>query len=214
VPLSNGVNMYLVQNRFGLIFPMILCLCSAAPLRAAQFHVTVGSEGKTAGSTISIPIVVSAEVTVGAAQLELLYDPGRLRWVGGDAGKLTANTLIDANLLDPGRARIAFAGGEDVTGTGTIYQANFEWTDSQSGPTNLRFAAVRAWDQATGLELATSASPGDAIPAIATPATPAPDQTAAPPTTPPNYLLIVGLSVAVLFLVAAGLMVLRKKSKN
>jgi hypothetical protein len=206
--------MYLAPNRFGLTFPMILCLCSAAPLQAAQFHVTVGSEGKSAGSTISIPIVVSAEVTVGAAQLELLYDPERLRWVGGDAGKLTANTLIDANLLDPGRVKIAFAGGDDVTGTGTIYQANFEWTDSQTGATNLRFAAVRAWDQTTGLELATSASPGDAIPAIATPARPAPDQTAAPPTAPANYLLIVGLTVVVLFLVAAGLIVLRKKSRN
>lgn len=134
--------MSLIQNRFGLIFPMVMCLCSAATLQAAQFHVTVGSEGKTAGSTITIPIVVSAEATIGAAQLELLYDPERLRWVSGDAGKLTANTLIDANLLDPGRVKIAFAGGEDVTGTGTIYQATFEWTGSQTGPTNLRFASV------------------------------------------------------------------------
>lgn len=83
----------------------------AAALQAAQFHVTVGSEGKTAGATITIPIVVTADETAGAAQLELLYDPGRLRWVGGDAGELTTSTLIDANLVEPGRVKIAFAGG-------------------------------------------------------------------------------------------------------
>lgn len=203
--------MYLSQNRFGLIYSMIICL-TAAPLQAAQFHVTIGSEGKTVGSTITIPIVVTAEVTVGAAQLELLYDPQRLRWVGGDAGQLTTNTLIDANLLDPGRVRIAFAGGDDVHGSGTIYQATFQWTDSQTGATSLRFAGVRAWDQSTGLELATSASPGDAVPAIITPGVS--DQTAVPPPAAPNYLLYVALAVVVFSLVAAVITMQRKNARK
>lgn len=198
--------MSLDQNRFGLLVPMVMSLLSAASLQAAQFHVTVGSERKTSGSTISIPIMVTAEGTVGAAQLELVYDPQRLHWVGGDAGKLTANTLIDANLVDPGHVKIAFAGGEDVTGTGAIYQASFEWTDSQTGPTTLRFAGVRAWDQATGLELAASASPGDIVPIVATPAAPAPPAS-------PNYLLFAALALVVLFVVVAAIMLRKQASK-
>ena len=139
-------------------------------------------------------------MTVGAAQLELIYDPARLRWVGGDAGKLTANTLIDANLLDPGRVKIAFAGGEDVQGTGTIYQARFEWTDSQTDATPIRFSGVRAWDQGTGLELATSASSGDAIPVIAIPVAPL------------NYLLYMVIAVVVFSLIAGVTIAMRKKS--
>lgn len=193
------------------MFPVVMCLWFAIPLQAAQFHVTVGGEGKTTGSTITIPIVASAEVTVGAAQLELVYDPVRLRWVGGDAGKLTANTLIDANLIEPGHVKIAFAGGEDVTGTGTIYQATFEWTDSQTAPTSLRFAGVRAWDQATGFELATSASPGDAVPVVGSPETPGPDRTAAPPA---NYLLYGAIGLVVLVVVAAVIVMLRKNARN
>lgn len=180
------------------------------PLQAAQFHVSVGSEGKTAGSTITIPIVGSAEVTIGAAQLELVYDPARLRWVNGDAGKLTANTLIDANLIEPGRVKIAFAGGEDVTGTGTIYRATFEWADAQAGPTSLGFAGVRAWDQATGFELATSASPGEAVPVVASPETPGPDRTAAPTA---NYLLYGAIGLGVLFVVATVIVMRKKASK-
>lgn len=202
------------QIRFRLMLWAAICLWFAIPLQAAQFHVSVAGEGKTAGSTITIPIVGSAEVTVGAAQLELLYDPARLRWVGGDAGKLTANTLIDANLIEPGHVKIAFAGGEEVTGTGTIYQATFEWADSRTGPTNLRFAGVRAWDQATGLELATSASPGEAVPGMASPATSGPDRTAAPPMATANYLVHAALAVMALFVIAAVIMMLRKKARN
>jgi len=190
------------KTRYRLIFPMILCLWFAAPVQAAQFHVTVGSEGKSVGSTITIPIEVTAEVTVGAAQLELLYDPERLRWVGGDAGKLTANTLIDANLLDAGRVKIAFAGGEDVQGKGTIYQARFEWTDSQTDATQIRFAGVRAWDQGTGLELATTASSGDAIPVIAI------------PVKPPNYPIYMAIAVVAFSLIAGLIIVLRKIARS
>ena len=188
-----------------------MCLWFVVPLQAAQFHVSVGSEGKTAGSTITIPIVVSAEVTVGAAQLELVYDPARLRWVNGDAGKLTANTLIDANLIEPGHVKIAFAGGEEVTGTGTIYQATFEWTDSQTGPTSLGFAGVRAWDQATGFELTTSASPGEAVPVVGVPDTHGPGHAAAPPA---NYLLYGAIGLVFLMMVAAGVAMFRKKAGN
>jgi len=202
------------QIRSGRIIPSIMCLWFVVPLQAAQVHVSVGGEGKTAGSTITIPIVVSADVTVGAAQLELVYDPARLRWVGGDAGKLTANTLIDANLIEPGHVKIAFAGGEDVTGTGTIYQATFEWADSQSGPASLGFAGVRAWDQATGFELSTSALPGEVAPGLASPAKSEPDRTALPPTAVVNYGVYAAVALAVLFAVAAVIVMLRKKPGN
>jgi hypothetical protein len=205
--------MYLRQTRLGSIFPVILCLWTTGPLHAAQFHVTIGSTGKTAGPTVTVPILVTAEVTVGAAQWELLYDPASLHWVGGDAGNLATGTLIDANLLEPGRAKIAFAGGEDVKGMGEIYRAEFEWIGNQIEPTGIRFANVRAWDQASGFELATSASPGNAVPALATPVVPGPPgQTAVPPSAPRNNYRYVYIAALVLLLVTAMATLLRKKS--
>ncbi|MCE9606044.1 MAG: cohesin domain-containing protein [Planctomycetia bacterium] len=207
--------MYLRQTRLGSIFPVILCLWTAAPLHAAQFHVTTGGTGATAGSTVTVPIVVTAEVTVGAAQWELLYDPARLRWVGGDAGHLASGTLIDANLLEPGRAKIAFAGGEDVKGTGEIYRADFEWIGNQTEPTGIRFANVRAWDQAGGFELATSAAPGNAVPMIAAPEKPdIANDTAAPPSASPDKYRYVYIAAFALLFVAAMAALLRKSSKH
>jgi len=209
------VIMYVRQTLFGLIFPMLLCLWTAGPLHAAQFQVTIGSTGKTAGPTVTVPIVVTAEVTVGAAQWELLYDPARLRWVGGDAGNLASGTLIDANLLEPGRAKIAFAGGEDVKGTGEIYRADFEWIGNQTEPTGIRFANVRAWDQVAGLELATSAAPGNAVPMVAAPEKPGiPNDTAAPPSAPSDKYRYVYIAAFALLLVAAMAALLRKSSKH
>lgn len=205
--------MYLDRTRIGFIILMILSLCSTVPLSAAQVHVTIASNGETSGSTITIPIMVTAEVTVGAAQLELLYDPERLRWVGGDAGKLTTGALIDANLINPGRVKIAFAGGEEVKGTGSIYQATFEWIGKQTEPTSIRFASVRAWDQSGGLELATSVSPGDAFPTVAEPPTPgASNETAMPPSGSPNNYRYVYIAALALLLVTAMATLLRKKS--
>lgn len=196
------------------IVAIVWLLCAAAAVQAAQFHVAVGDDAKAPGTKITIPIVATADVTVGAAQLEVLYDPQRLRWVGGDAGKLTANTLLDANLVDRGRIRIAFAGGEDVNGSGTIYQAAFEWTGSQSGPTNIAFAGVRAWDQATGLELATSASPGEAVPASVAAVPPGTtQQTPAPPAAATNYLLYVAIGILAVLLVATVVLLLRKNAR-
>lgn len=202
--------MYLGKTRLGLIFSTLLCLWSAAPLLAAQFHVTTGGTGTTAGSTVTVPIVVTAETTVGAAQWELLYDPERLRWVGGNAGELTVDTLIDANLLEPGRAKIAFAGGETVKGSGEVYRVELEWIGNSIEPTQIRFANVRAWAQADGFELATSASPGDAVPIIAKPEMPR--ETAAPPSGSPNDYRYVYIVTLALLLVAAMAILLRKKS--
>jgi len=206
--------MHLDPYRFRLVFAIFVILGPVASLRAAQFHVTVGSEATTAGSTITIPIVITAETVIGAAQLELLYDPERMRWVGGDAGKLTANTLIEANLLEPGRVKIAFAGGEDVAGTGTIYRAALEWTGDQTAPAAVRFSGVRAWDQITGLELATSAAPGEAVRVIATSeATGVSDQPIVSPLSP-NVVLYSTIVVLVILLVAAGFMLLRMYARN
>lgn len=207
--------MYLRKTRLSSIVAVVLCLWSTAPLLAAQFHVTTGGTGKTAGSTVTVPIVVTAEATVGAAQWELLYDPAELHWVGGDAGNLATGTLIDANLLEPGRAKFAFAGGEGVKGTGEIYLAEFEWIGKQPQPTGIRFANVRAWDQAAGLELATSASSGNAVPIVA--AREKPDirnDTAAPPSTPPDKFRYVYMAALTLLLVAAMAALLRKPAKR
>jgi len=209
------VIMYLEQPRLGLIFPMILCFWAATPLHAAQFHLTTGGAGKTAGSTVTVPIVVTAEVTVGAAQWELLYDPELLRWVGGDAGNLATGTLIDANLLEPGRAKIAFAGGEDVKGTGEVYRADFEWIGKQVESTGIRFANVRAWDQAGGLELATSASAGSAVPASAVAAmSDIPSETAVPSSTSPDDYRYMYIAALALLLFVAMATLLRKSSKH
>lgn len=197
---------------FHLSLPVVLGLWLCAPIQGAQFHVTLGSESKSSGSRIRIPIVVTAEKTVGAAQLELQYDPSRLRWVGGEAGELTANTLVDANLLEPGRVKIAFAGGEDVHGTGALYLPEFEWMDSQPGTTPIKFAGVRAWDQSTGLELATSAAAGEIAPVMATPALPETiDQPSAPrPLAPSRFLIFATLVAATMCLVILALLLRRR----
>lgn len=179
------------------VLPVLVSLwLVSGALEAAQFHITVGSP-VSAGPRITIPIVATAEVTVGAAQLELIYDPQRLRWVEGAAGPLTASTLTDAHLLAPGRVKIAFAGGEEVKATGVLYLATFEWIGTETNATPIRFDGVRAWDQGTGLELTGSS---------------AASEVARAPTAPDSKILIwVGAGVLTLILILAGIALTRRK---
>lgn len=198
-----------------LILAMLLCFWSAGTLAAAQFQVTIGSMGKTVATTVTVPVVVTAETPVGAAQWELLYDPARLRWVGGVEGTLATGTLIDANVIEPGRAKIAFAGGDGVKGTGEIYRVEFEWLGRQVEPTVIRFASVRAWDQSGGLELTTSAAAGNVAPAIGVAAPPAAaDEKAVPPSTAPDRSRYLYIAALVLLLIATMATLLRKSSKR
>jgi len=179
------------------VLPVLVSLwLVSGSLEAAQFHVTVGSPA-AAGSKITIPIVATAEVTVGAAQLELLYDPQRLRWVDGAAGPLTASTLTDAHELTPGRVKIAFAGGEDVKATGVLYLATFEWIGTETTATPIRFDGVRAWDQGTGLELTGSSAASEVARALT-----APDS---------RILIWIGAGVLTLILILAGIALTRRK---
>ena len=199
-----------------LILAMLLYFWSAGTLAAAQFQVTIGSLGKTVATTVTVPVVVTAETPVGAAQWELLYDPARLRWVGGVEGTLATGTLIDANVIEPGRAKIAFAGGDGVKGTGEIYRVEFEWLGRQVEPTVIRFASVRAWDQSGGLELTTSSAAGDAVPVIGVVAAPpaAAGEKAVPPSTAPDRSRYLYIAALVLLLIAAMATLLRRSSKR
>lgn len=168
---------------------------STAGLRdAAQFQVTLGSPVKTSGSTITVPVEVQTAITAGAAQMELSFDPQKLRWIGGEAGTLTAATLLETNLIAPGRAKLAFAGGDQVTGNGSLFLLTFEWIGTDREPAEIRWDGVRAWDQANGLEMTTSSQPGR----IAPPAPPAAAETPAsplPPATGPmlSWTMIAGV---------------------
>lgn len=184
---------------------MFLCLWSSGTLAAAQFQVMIGSLDKAVGTRVTVPIVVTAEAPVGAAQWDLLYDPARLRWVGGGEGALAIGILIDANVISPGRTKIAFAGGDGVKGTGEIYLAEFEWIGKQPESTGIRFANVRAWDQSGGLELTTSGAAGDLAPVIGV---------AAPPSASPGSSRYIYIAALVLLLFAAMVTLLRRSSKR
>lgn len=203
------------RTQQSLAIAMLLCFWSAGTIEAAQFQLAIGSMGKTAGTTVTVPIVVTAEVPVGAAQWELLYDPARLRWIGGVEGSSATGSLIDSNIIEPGRAKIAFAGGDGIQGTGEIYLAEFEWIGKQLEPTGMRFENIRAWDQSGGLELTASSLAGNAIPAISMAATPgASDQQAVPSSTSPDNSRYLYIAALALLLFAAMVTLLRRSSKR
>lgn len=150
-------------------------LAPDTPACAEQFEVTVGPATASGPSTITLPIVATLERPVGAAQLELLHDPARLRWVGSEAGALTRTTLNEANSREPGRVTLAFAGGDEVEGAGALFLVTFEWIGTGTDKTTIELRGVRAWDGQTGLELTTRAVPGELEPkAPPVPAAPTP----------------------------------------
>jgi len=186
-----------------------LCLLTVhTPVYAEQVEVAVGPATASDTSRITLPILATLERPVGAAQMELFHDPMRLRWVGSEAGALTSTALNEANPRQPGRVTLAFAGGDEVKGTGALFLVTFEWIGAGAAPTTIELRGVRAWDGQTGLELTTRALPGEVAPAaLSVPAaTPAPTRPVDAPSTslvslPYAVAIGIGLIVVVLLLV-------------
>lgn len=205
------------SRRSSLGVTLGLCLLTAhTPLHAEQFEVAVGPATASDASRITLPVVATLERPVGAAQMELLHDPARLRWVGSEAGALTGTSLHEANARQPGRVTLAFAGGDEVKGTGALFLVTFEWIGAGAAPTTIELRGVRAWDGQTGLELTTRAVPGEVAPA-ASPvpvASPAPTRPEEAPSTGPGAFLLYAVGIGIGLVLVALLLVRSRRGRR
>lgn len=141
-----------------LRFLVVLCLlivpavCSAASLTLAIPAV----EG-AAGAQIKATLLVKDAQGLGALEMELTYDLNILELIEVQPGSILSG-LLDYNLLQPGRVKIAMATSQAVSGSGELFVVSFKVLSGGRSP--LRLEKVLAWEQANSQEMTVSLEPG------------------------------------------------------
>lgn len=132
-----------------------------ATVLAAQVTLSVAKSAAPAAQTVKIPI--NAEVTGAAAamQMDLIFDPKVLTFKRIESGPVLTSALVEANVGAPGQLRIALTSNEEIKGTGTLLDVEFEVQPGEPAAVALRLDKARAWDQANNLEMTVAAGGGE-----------------------------------------------------
>jgi len=138
---------------------MVLCALFISPslCRAASFTLVAPSVEGAVGSQIKAPILVKDAQGMGALELELTYDPGVLELIEVVPGAILSG-LVDYNVVQPGRVKIAMATSQAVKGSGELFMISFKVMAAGQSPLGLE--NVLAWEQANSQEMTASLEPG------------------------------------------------------
>jgi hypothetical protein len=125
-----------------IITSMALLACSAS---AATMQVAVGSAQGGAGTTVTVPIMVSGASNLGAMDLQVSYDPAQLKLAGAQMGSISSGGVIEANEPQAGVALVSLIDPQGINGSGEVVKITFTVPNSMGTPVPLALQA-RAYD--------------------------------------------------------------------
>jgi hypothetical protein len=185
--------MCIQTSKWILLLPgFVLLLLADGPALAETVSLTISSADAAPDTKAAVPLRIENPQGLGALQFVAVYDPSALEAMGAEAGEVFAG-LVDSNVVAPGRLRVALVTNEGVSADGELVRLLFEVRGTEASRVTIEDA--RAWEQASGLEMAVSAEGGTLTIG------------AAPPGGLPAPLLLAG---GLLVLVVLGLALRRK----
>ena len=131
--------------RAGLLTLLVLTLVSTAAAQAG-LTVKVGEVSGPHRQPAEVPIEVTGAANIGSMYLELAYDATVLTPTEVKRGKLTANSLLQPNLDDPGRVKIALIDASGFSGDGSVAVVVFDVPGKDGATSPLTLENVRASD--------------------------------------------------------------------
>lgn len=146
--------------------------------QALRSELSIEAGAADAGTTAKVSIRSKSPVAMGALQFDLVYDPAMVRFKGIENGPLLTAALVEANVVEPGRARVALVSNEEVKGDGVLLIAELDILEGPSGTTSIGLEAVRGWDQANNLPVNIAAQGGELTRTVAQKAEPVPQKPA------------------------------------
>ncbi|MBL8797514.1 MAG: hypothetical protein JNM56_26680 [Planctomycetia bacterium] len=140
---------------------IVWCLvASSAAAQSPRMELSIAAGSTEAGALARVPIQLRSPIGIGAAQFEIVYDPAIVRFKGVEHGALLPTGFVEANVVQPGRARVALVSSEEVKGTGVLLLADFDVLAGPAGDTAIGLEAVRGWDQASNLPVHAASQAG------------------------------------------------------
>jgi len=144
-------------------------LLAGGRAQAASVTLVAGDVLAGSGSEVVVPVTAEGAQKMGALMMDLTYDPTILQAKEIEEfqdGDLAAGASVEANVIEPGRWRVALARSEPIEGKGALLRFRFQAIGT--GRSSMAIEKAQAWDQSTPpLDMLVKLQPGSVVVAAA-----------------------------------------------
>jgi hypothetical protein len=135
---------------------------SASSIGATSIDLSVENGGGSSGSTVEVPVVARAITGLGAFQLDIVFDPGVLQLTSVSPGSVMSDGLLDWNLVEPGRVRVAAAAARPVSEpNGSLVILTFSVIEGPQSTVPVNIEKARAWQLDSSLQIPVNVKAGE-----------------------------------------------------
>ncbi len=128
----------IVTALWGILAPAGFCTADGGVL-------LVSSSEAASGELVDVSILLNGTKEVGALDALLSFDPLVLSFIEADVGESTANGMIIAKEVEPGKLRVALVDADGLSSTGEVLRIRFRAAEGAGGTTELVIASAAAY---------------------------------------------------------------------
>jgi hypothetical protein len=136
------------MKTWSIVLLVLAGLALIGTASAAGVIVKINPVQAGAGTSVTIPVLVSGASSLGAMDLTMTYDPTVLKFSKVETGDLSTNGLAEGKELQPGTAKVSFADTNGISSDGTLLKVTFDVIGTSGASTNLGLSG-----RAYGLDL-------------------------------------------------------------
>jgi hypothetical protein len=141
---------------------LLLCLPAGEAANAALLNLAPADVSVSPEADVDIPIRMSGADGLGPLQFDLCYDPELVSPASPaiQAGPASGGAMIESNVVEPGRLRVAMICGQPVSGEGDLLLVSFKAVGPAGQSCDVTLEKVRAWDFENNLAMRVETQPG------------------------------------------------------
>lgn len=92
-----------------------------------------------------VSLQINSTAKIGAIQFDIVFDP-KQTFEAIEPAELLPSALLESNLVEPGRLRVATVSSEPISGVGTLAKMKFAAGSSLVSEQEFRIENLKAWD--------------------------------------------------------------------
>ena len=139
---------------------LVACFCGSSLAAASGPILSMEHLEAAEGGKAEVPVQITRAGGMGALEAEVRFNPAVLEFEAIARGDMLGNAMIDANLISPGRVKLALATLEQVPRDGDLALITFSVIGKEGDQSTLDFSAVRAWELETHQEMLVTSNSG------------------------------------------------------
>ncbi|MCK9592589.1 MAG: cohesin domain-containing protein [Methanoregula sp.] len=119
-------NLTRIKNWNLIIIILLSGFLLISPVSAEGFELFINDQSAVAGTSVTIPVMITNAEDLAELSFEISYDPSVLKFSSADSGDISKNGIIESSETGPGKVLIDFVEDEGISQDGEIITLVFD----------------------------------------------------------------------------------------